>query len=739
MVTINIEKENQEIIKRYKELIKNTYRVLSEEDKVLIRKAFDLALDAHKDQRRKSGEPYIYHPIEVANIIGNEIGLDAKSIAAALIHDVVEDSHYTLEDIEGLFNKKMAKIIDGLTKFSIIDNSGDISVQAENYRKLLLTISEDVRVILIKLADRLHNMRTLDSMSLLGQQKIASETTFIYAPLAHRLGLYKIKAELEDLSLKYLEPTAYDSIVKKIEDTKEERDAYLVSFKDKIKEKLDREQLKYNIYGRSKSIYSIHRKMKKQGIPFEEVYDRFAIRIVYDVPIDDEKFVAWKIYSILTDLFITNPQRLRDWISQPRSTGYEALHTTVIGPMGKWVEIQIRSERMNETAEKGIAAHYKYKQGKTNEDSVFEQWLNKIRDTFENNEGISASDFIDDFKLNLYAKEIYVFTPKGELKTLPKGATALDFAYEIHTRVGESCLGSKINGKIAPISHVLQSGDQVEIITTTTQKPKADWLNFVVTSKARGKIKQILNQEKRDFADEGKEQLIRKLRHLKIEFSEKTINAMVKFFKEKTSQDLFSKVGSGTISNKELKQFADQYTSSYARFFNRIRNTTFSSVVKKQKEFIPLKKTKQLLVFDNNQDELPFGLANCCSPIQGDHVFGFVTVNKGIVVHKNDCPNAVLLRANFAYRIINAQWTEEYNEDFKIELQMEGINRIGVINDISHILTDKLKIDISNMNFSSTDGTFFVKLTLNVHNEKQLNNAINRLKNITGMERVLRK
>ena len=738
MQNIDTEKENLDIIKKYKDLIKNTYRILSEEDKVLIRKAFDVALDAHKDQRRKSGEPYIYHPIEVANIVGNEIGLDAKSIAAALMHDVVEDSNYTLEDIEGLFTPKMAKIIDGLTKFSIIDNSGDISVQAENYRKLLLTISEDVRVILIKLADRLHNMRTLDSMSLQSQQKIASETAYIYAPLAHRLGLYKIKTELEDLSLKYTEPDVYNDIVQKIEETKEEREKYIEDFSSKIREKLDKEKFAYQIFGRSKSIYSIRRKMKKQGIPFEEVFDRFAIRIVYDVPAEDEKFIAWKIYSIMTDLFITNPQRLRDWISQPRSTGYEALHTTVIGPMGKWVEIQVRSERMNEMAEKGIAAHYKYKQGKVSEDSVFEQWLNKIRDTIESNQAISASDFIDDFKLNLYAKEIYVFTPKGELKTLPKGSTALDFAYEIHTGVGEKCLGSKVNGKIVPISHVLQSGDQIEIITSANQKPKADWLNFVITSKARGKIKQTLNQEKRDFAEEGKEQLSRKLRHLKLDFNETTINSMVKYFQEKTSQDLFFKVGSGSISNKQLKAFADQKTSTYSRILRSLTKSPFPTK-KKNQPVKPTKNSNQLLVFDNNQEDLPYSFANCCTPIQGDNVFGFVTVGKGIIVHKNDCPNAVELRANYAYRLLKAVWRDEFNSNFKIELQLEGIDRLGLINEITSTIADKLKINISGMSLNSADGFFIGKITLDVQNEKQLNHAINRLKNLEGMERVFRK
>ncbi|MFA9290821.1 MAG: bifunctional (p)ppGpp synthetase/guanosine-3',5'-bis(diphosphate) 3'-pyrophosphohydrolase [Solirubrobacteraceae bacterium] len=739
MLEIDLEKENLEIIKKYKELIKTTYRILSEEDKILIRKSFDLALDAHKDQRRKSGEPYIYHPIEVATIVGNEIGLDAKTIAAALMHDVVEDSAYTTEDIEGIFGSKMAKIIDGLTKFTIIDKSSDISIQAENYRKLFLTMSEDVRVVLIKLADRLHNMRTLDFMNPQKQKKIASESAYIYAPLAHRLGLYKIKEELEDLSLKYLEPEIYNEISRKIEETKEERESYLTDFKDKIYQKLNVENFKHNILSRSKSIYSIWRKMKKQGIPFEEVFDRFAIRILYDVPQEEEKFIAWKTYSIITDLFTTNPQRLRDWISQPKSTGYEALHTTVIGPKGKWVEIQVRSERMNEIAEKGIAAHYKYKQSKVTEDSIYEQWLNKIRDTIETNSALNTSDFIDDFKLNLYSKEIYVFTPKGELKTLPKGATSLDFAYEIHTRVGERCLGSKINGRIVPISTVLQSGDQIEIITTASQKPKADWLNFVVTSKARTKIKHYVNQETRNTSDEGKEILIRKLRHLKVDFNENTVNELVAFFKEKTSQDLFFKIKTGEITNTKLKDFVNRNSNAYSRILNSIKRTAISTVKRTGFSKLNNVRNNQQLIFQNNHDKLPYTLAPCCSPIYGDKVFGFVTVNKGIVVHKEDCSNAVKLRANFAYRILPASWKEETTSNFSVEIQLEGINKTGILNEITSLLTDKLKITINGLNASNDGGLFLGKLIVEIQNDKQLNHLISKLKGLEGVQRVYRK
>src|SRR5690554_33793 len=563
------ELENQEITRRYKKMLKNTYQTLTKEDKKLIRKALDLAVVAHKDQRRKSGEPFIFHPLEVANIVANEIGLGATSIAAALMHDVVEDTNYTLEDINEIFGEKIARIIDGLTKISIL-NKQEVSIQSENYKKLLLTLSEDVRVILIKIADRLHNMRTLDSMREDKQIKIASETIFIYAPLAHRMGLYNIKSELDDLSLKYTKPEEYYEVEKKLQETKEEREEYIDDFSKLLTERLEEEGIEFEIKGRSKSVYSIHKKMRSQQINFEEVYDKFAVRIIYRSDLRNEKFLAWKIYSIVTDIFRPNPKRLRDWISQPKSTGYEALHITVLGPMARWVEVQIRSERMDELAERGVAAHYKYKENYQVEDSKVDEWISQVREMLENNETQDASEFIDNFKFNLYAKEIYVFTPKGDLFSLPKGASSLDFAYAIHSNIGDTCLGAKVNGKLYPLSHELQSGDQVEILTSPNQRPKADWLDFVATSKARSKIKASLNAERRAISEDGKEILKRKLRHLKIDFNEKTVNDLQNYFKLRNSQDMFYKVATGEIDNKSLRKFAES-KSGITGFINRFR------------------------------------------------------------------------------------------------------------------------------------------------------------------------
>ncbi len=568
--TVTIEEEKKQIASRYKDMLKDTYQTLSNEDKLMIRKAFDIAADAHKDQRRKTGEPYIYHPIAVAKIVANEIGLGAYSIAAALLHDVVEDTDYTFADIEQLFGETITKIVNGLTKISKLQKDQDASIQAENFRKMLLTLNDDVRVILIKIADRLHNMQTLESMREDKQVKIASETLFIYAPLAHRLGLYNIKTQLEDLGLKYTENEVYTDIMEKISDSKEEQEIYIESFTKTIKDSLDREGFNYTIKGRTKSIYSIRRKMMNQGVSFDEVYDKFAIRIVYQSSIKDEKFDAWKIYSIVTDHFSPNPNRLRDWITQPKTTGYESLHTTVMGPQGKWVEIQIRSSRMDEIAEKGYAAHFKYKHG-SQQESGLEVWLNKLRESLENPD-VNAIDFVEQFKLNLYAKEIYVFTPNGDIKSLPKGATALDFAFAIHTEVGMRCRAAKVNGRLTQISKELHSGDQVEIITSKNQNPKLAWLDIVKTARAKSRIKSILKDEHKVIAREGKEVLERKLRHLKIKLNEKTINELVNFFKLKTSFDLFYKIGNGSIENQDLKKYASQRSNVLMHFLKSRMN-----------------------------------------------------------------------------------------------------------------------------------------------------------------------
>lgn len=713
-------------------MLKHTYQTLTKEDKKLIRRAFDLAAEAHKDQRRKTGEPYIFHPIAVAKIVANEIGLGATSIAAALLHDVVEDTNYTLDDIKELFGEKIAKIIDGLTKISIL-NRQDVSIQSENYKKLLLTLSEDVRVILIKIADRLHNMRTLESMSEDKQLKIASETIFIYAPLAHRMGLYNIKSELEDLSLKYTKPEEYFNIERRLHETKEERDIYINNFSQTIKEKLNEEGLEFEIKGRSKSIFSIHKKMASQRVNFDEVYDKFAVRIIYRSDAKNEKFIAWKIYSIVTDIFRPNPNRLRDWISQPKSTGYESLHITVMGPMARWVEVQIRSERMDEIAERGVAAHYKYKENYKIEDSKVDQWISQVREMLENNEGQDASEFIDNFKFNLYTKEIFVFSPKGELFSLPKGATSLDFAYAIHSKLGDTCLGAKVNGKLYPLSHELKSGDQVEILTSPNQKPKADWLDFVITSRARSKIKASLNAEKRAISEDGKEILIRKLRHLKIDFSESVLNDLQNFFKSKNSQDVFYKIGTGEIDNRGLRKFAESKTG-FTGFINRFRPKPKPNNVKEEEP----KQKYDSLVFGADEEKLDYELASCCNPIPGDKVFGFVTVSKGIRVHKKDCPNAVALQANQAYRIIRAKWIDSASQLYRAIINIQGLDRIGLINDITKIISSNLHVHIRSINITEEDGVFEGKISVSVKNKSQLDKIMDQLKHIDGIQKVSR-
>ena len=659
MTELEIEAENKAIAQEYKELLRISYQTLTVEDKKIIRKAFDVAVDAHKDQRRKSGEAYIFHPIAVAKIVARDIGLGATSIAAALMHDVVEDTDITIQDIEKMFNSKIAQLVEGLTKISKVITDQEISMQAENFRKMLLTLNDDVRVILIKIADRLHNMQTMGSMADYKQAKIASETLYIYAPLAHRLGLYNIKTQLEDLGLKYTEPLIYNDIVSKIKETKEEQDIYIKTISDILSTSLTEEGIEFTMKGRPKSIYSIRRKMKLQSVTFDEVYDKFALRIIYKSNPHDEKFIAWKIYSVVTDHYRPSPSRLRDWISSPKSTGYEALHITVMGPKGRWVEIQVRSERMDEIAEKGYAAHYKYKNGATEEHGL-EIWLNQLKEALENSAS-NAVDFVEDFKLNLYAKEIYVFTPKGEIKSLPKGATSLDFAFSIHSEIGVKTRGTKVNGKLVPLNHELNSGDQVEIITSANQKPTSQWLDYVTTSRAKNKIKNVLNENTKKIAEEGKELLERKLRHLKITLNENTVNELVNFFKLQTSLDLFYRAGIGTIENQQLKDYAAQKSNTLVNFFKKtIKRTPTAASEQVLKNEIS--KKFDLLVFGAEQNKLDYKLSACCNPIPGDGVFGFVTINEGIKVHKKDCPNAISMQSNYAYRIIQAKWIDSSQE-----------------------------------------------------------------------------
>lgn len=728
-----IEKENKQIAKQYKELLKISYQTLTDEDKKLIRSAFDVAVDAHKDQRRKSGEAYIFHPIAVAKIVASEIGMDATSIASALLHDVVEDTEYTLDDIERMFGETVARIVDGLTKIAHLNKDMNISQQAENFRKMLLTLNDDIRVIIIKIADRYHNMLTMEAMPEHKQVKIASETLYIYAPLAHRIGLYNIKTELEDLSLKYTEPEVYEDILARIEDSKEENLQYIEDFSNVIRDSLDKEGLNYSIKGRMKSIYSIRKKMLAQNVAFEEIYDKFAIRIIYNSDKANEKFLAWKIYSIVTDHFTPNPIRLRDWISSPKSTGYEALHITVMGPQGRWVEVQIRSERMHEIAEKGYAAHFKYKHGDQKEKGI-EEWLNRLQDALENSNG-SAVDFVEEFKLNLYSKEIFVFTPQGELKSLPKDATPLDFAFHIHTEVGMHTRGAKVNGKLVPLNTPLKSGDQVEIITSDHAKPNQNWLDYATTARARAKIRSSLREEKKEVAMEGKEILRRKLKSQKINLNEDVVNKMVVFFKLKTSLDLFYRVAIGVIDNQKIKDFASSYNNAFINFFkNKMRRKPVPEEI--DKEEITTK--YDLLVFGKEEERLSYTLSKCCNPIAGDDVFGFVSVNEGIKVHKKNCPNAISLQSNYAYRIISAKWIDSTQEEFTAEIKMTGIDNLGLMNEITEIISDAMHVNMRNLNFSTDGGTFTGRITVVVKNKTILKKLIDHIKQINGIDKVYR-
>ncbi|MFD0835572.1 RelA/SpoT family protein [Mariniflexile aquimaris] len=738
MTEEDIEKENGAITKAYKELLKVSYTTLTDDDKKLIRKAFEVAVDGHKDQRRKSGEAYIFHPIAVAKIVAQEIGLDATSIAAALLHDVVEDSpDYEIKDIENLFGKTVATIVDGLTKISSLSKEKDIgvSLQAENFRKMLLTLNDDVRVIIIKIADRLHNMQTMDAMRTDKQEKIASETLYIYAPLAHRIGLYNIKTQLEDLGLKYTEPEVYNDILNKIKESKEEQDLYIEQFSEVIKNSLNKENLEYTIKGRPKSIFSIRKKMVKQGVSFDEVYDKFAIRIIYKSEPATEKFLAWKIYSIVTDHFRPNPVRLRDWISSPKSTGYEALHITVVGPKGRWVEVQIRSERMNEIAEKGYAAHYKYKQDGEKEDNL-ENWINKLQEALENPE-TNAVDFVEQFKLNLYSKEIFVFTPTGELKSLPKGATSLDFAFNIHTEVGMKTRGAKVNGKLVPLSHVLESGDQVDILTSETAKPNPNWLDYATTARARSKIKSALREDKKRLGEEGKEILRRKLKQLKITLNETSINELVNYFKLKTSLDLFYRVGIGTIDNAMLKDYASSRSNALMTYI-KSKISRKSNIKKEDLEKDEITTNYDSLVFGREKEKLDYKLSNCCNPIPGDEVFGFLTVSEGIKVHKKNCPNALSLHSNYAYRIMTAQWVDSSQQEFLAQIKITGIDHIGLVNDITKIISGNMHVNMKSISFETDGGLFSGNINLVVKNNSMLKKLLDKLKKINGIDKVIR-
>ena len=726
MEVVSEKSTNRRIAREYKKLLKISYQDLNENDVELIRNALDVAIDAHKDQYRKSGEPYIFHPLAVAKIAAEKIGLDSVGIASALLHDVVEDSKYSIEDIESKFGETIAKIVSGLTKISKLKKDIILSIQAENFRKMLLTLNDDVRVILIKIADRLHNMQTMHYMPSEKQTKISSESLYIYAPIAHRIGLYEIKSELEDLSLKYIEPEIYEEIDEELKKSKLDQNLYIRNFSRKISEKLRSQGISFIINGRGKSIYSIRNKMLKKNISINEVYDRFAIRIIYDSDKKNEKLLAWKIYSIVTDVYRPNPARLRDWISNPKTNGYEALHTTVVGPKKKWIEVQIRSERMHEIAERGYAAHFKYKEGESNESGI-EEWLNRLKEVMENQES-NAVDFVDDFKLNLYSDEIFVFTPEGDLVSLSKGATALDFAFAVHTGLGLKTRGTKVNGKIVPLNFVLKSGDQVQVIKSNNSKPTASWLKYVVTSRAKSKIRSALKENKKIIAEEGKEILKRKLKQLKFSFNDNIINKLQVFFNLRTTQDLFYGVGVGNIDNLELKRFSKAQNNRIIKFFRR------SNKDKKIEEKISFDQ----LVFGQDEEKLNYKLPKCCKPIPGDNVFGFLTINEGITVHKYSCKNAISMQSKFAYRVVKAKWIDSLNHEYSSTIEILGIDNHGLLNKITKIISENLNLNMKKSVFTTEGDTFKGEITLTVKHKRILNELIDKLKKIPGVDKVVR-
>jgi len=730
---IDLEKEKKEILEAYKGLLDAAKHAKKDPaTKKRIRKAFDIALDAHKDMRRKSGEPYIYHPIAVARICAEEIGLGATSMICALLHDTVEDTNITIEDIKNIFGEKEALIISGLTKISgVVDYN--VSLQAENFRKILLTLSEDVRVILIKIADRLHNMRTIGSMRRDKQLKIASETLFLYAPLAHRLGLHAIKSELEDLSLKCQEPEMFEEIQAKLEKTQEVRERFISKFSSPIKKALEEKGMSFEIKGRPKSIYSIWNKMTKKNVPFEEVYDLFAIRIIINSESEDnEKSDCWRAYSVVTDYYQPNIERLRDWISVPRSNGYESLHTTVMSPTGTWVEVQIRTRRMDDIAEKGFAAHWKYKEG--GGESQFDIWINQVRELIENSEG-NALDLIDDFKLDLFSEGIYVFTPEGDMKNLPYGASALDFAFAVHTQVGSTCLGAKVNNKLVPLSHTLESGDQVEILTSTKQKPKEDWLNFVKTHRAKSKIKSSLKEDRRLIAEEGKLLLEKEFKKHKITYENISLKAMRSYYKVSTSADLYYQIAIGKIKLKGLKEFDIKH--GVVRLKRRITNRVQKYLIPKSFERKEASKNN-VLVFGDNMEKLDYKLASCCNPIPGDEVFGFITINEGIKVHKTNCSNSVQLMSHYAYRIIKTRWIDEAKMEFLTGLKIIGIDDKGIVNNITQIISNELNVNMRSLNFDSHDGVFDGVIMVFVQDISHLSSLKSKLLKVQGVKSVER-
>lgn len=720
--------ERKELARRYRNLLKVSTKVTTKKDKARVRKAFDVAVDAHKDMRRKSGEPYIYHPIEVARIVAEEIGLGATSIVCALLHDTVEDTDITLDDIERMFGQKERIIIDGLTKISeVVDYTA--SMQAENFRKILLTLSDDVRVIIIKLADRLHNMRTLDAMRRDKQLKIASETVFLFAPLAHRLGLYSVKTELEDLSLKFTEPEIYEEITTKLKKTKAVRTRFVNQFSLPIKKELEKQGLNFDIKGRTKSVYSIYNKIKNKHVSFEQVYDVFAIRIILDTAAEKEKTVCWNTYSIVTDFYQPNPDRLRDWLSTPKANGYESLHTTVMSPGGRWVEVQIRSKRMDDIAEKGYAAHWKYKEG--GEESHFDTWINKIRELLENLES-SAIEFIDDFKLNLFSEEIFIFTPRGEIRNLPKGASALDFAFEIHSEVGSHCMGAKVNHKLVPLSTKLKSGDQVEIITSKKQKPNESWLDYVITGKAKSKIKSSLREDKKKLAEEGQIKFEKWIKKLGLKASDDNLKQIQALYREASPYELYLKFELEKLNLDRIKSLKIEGDRIIGRVSERKPTNKLEETLKKQG------KSEEMLVIGEGMDHFDYKISLCCNPIPGDEVFGFITIGDGIKIHKTNCPNAVDMMSRFAYRIVKARWTSQQEIAFLAGIKVTGIDEVGLVNKVTMLISGELNVNMRSISFDSDDGIFEGKIMVYVHDTKHLTRLMSKIKSIDGVINVSR-
>lgn len=729
---IDLEAEKKEILRRYRALLRSLKGKLEKGDKLIIRKAFDLAVEMHKDMRRKSGEPYIYHPIAVAQIVVDEIGLGPTAVVCALLHDVVEDTDVTLDDIKMMFGEKVMQIIDGLTKISGVIIDENSSIQAENFRKMLLTLSDDVRVILIKLADRLHNMRTLDSMAREKQLKIASETSFLYAPLAHRLGLYSIKTELEDLSLKFKEPDVYNMLDEKLAATQKERNRYINKFSLPIINLLTEKGFDFNIKGRVKSINSIWEKMKKQNIPFEEVYDVFAIRIIVNpTSQEEEKSQCFGIFSLLTDLYQSNRFRTRDWITTPRANGYESLHTTLLGPEGKWVEVQIRSVRMDDVAEKGYAAHWKYKDKENAKESALDEWIRKIREVLESAD-TNALDFVDDVKLQLFSEEIFNFTPKGELKRLPNGATALDFAYEIHTKVGDTCIGAKVNNKLVALSHKLRSGDQVEILTSSKQTPKEEWLSFVITARAKTKIKEFIRDYKKAKAKEGKEIFEKKVQQLKIENNEANRSKIIRHYNFPNETELFYRMAIKAIDVADLKKYVVTSTEGVpSLIFPRKEVKQFEKVVTE------IRGKQDALMLDEKQRNLKYKLSDCCHPIKGDDVFGFVT-DEGILIHRTNCANGLKLMSNFGSRIVKAKWIANEKISFLAGIMITGTDEIGIVNNITKIISNEYNVNMRSISFDTEEGIFEGKISVYVYDAIHLDTLIKKLKKVPGVVHAYR-